>query len=100
MSTAGKVDISRSYGVRSLREEDPAKRPPMEVDTPMRMASCSKLLTSIMVLQCVEQGLVRLDDTLDELLPEVAGLKVLTGFDEAGNPMERDPTSPVLVKYD
>ncbi|GAP91026.2 hypothetical protein SAMD00023353_5400240 [Rosellinia necatrix] len=95
----GKVDISRSYGVRSLREEDPAKRPPMTADTPMRFASCSKFLTSIMVLQCVEQGLVGLDDTLEKLLPEVAGLKVLTGFDEAGNPIEREPKSPVLVKH-
>lgn len=96
---AGKVDFSRAYGVRSLREEDPAKRPPMTVDTPMRFASCSKLLTSIMVLQCVEKGLANIDDTLEKLLPEVAGLKVLTGFDEAGNPIEREPKSPVLLKY-
>ncbi|KAI0878768.1 Simvastatin synthase [Hypoxylon argillaceum] len=95
----GKVDFSRAYGVRSLREEDPAKRPPMTVDTPMRFASCSKLLTSIMVLQCVEKGLANIDDTLEKLLPEVAGLKVLTGFDEAGNPIEREPKSPVLLKH-
>ncbi|KAI0203134.1 Simvastatin synthase [Astrocystis sublimbata] len=93
----GKVDISRSYGVRSLREEDPAKRPPMTSDTPMRVASCSKLLTSIMVLQLVERGLASYDETLERLLPEVAGLKVLTGFDEAGNPIEREPKSPVLL---
>ncbi|KAI1126876.1 Simvastatin synthase [Nemania abortiva] len=95
----GKVDISRSYGVRSLREEDPAKRPPMAVDTPMRFASCSKFLTSIMVLQCVEQGLANIDEGLEKLLPEVAGLKVLTGFDEAGNPTLREPKSPVLLKH-
>ncbi|KAI8625785.1 Simvastatin synthase [Xylariaceae sp. FL1651] len=95
----GKVDISRAYGVRSLREEDPEKRPPMMADTPMRFASCSKFLTSIMVLQCVEQGLANLDEGLDKLLPEVAGLKVLTGFDDAGNPIEREPKSPVLLKH-
>jgi CubicO group peptidase (beta-lactamase class C family) len=71
----------------------------MTVDTPMRVASCSKLLTSIMVLQCVEQGLASLDEGLEKLLPEIAGLKVLTGFDEAGNPIEREPKSPVLLKY-
>ncbi|KAI0809301.1 Simvastatin synthase [Xylaria sp. FL0064] len=95
----GKVDISQSYGVRSLREEDPEKRPPMTTDTPMRVASCSKLLTSIMVLQCVERGLANIDESLERLLPEVAGLKVLTGFDEAGNPIEREPKSPVLLKH-
>jgi len=52
-----------------------------------------------MVLQCVEKGLVSLDETLERLLPEVAALKVLTGFDEAGNPIEREPKSPILVKY-
>jgi CubicO group peptidase (beta-lactamase class C family) len=71
----------------------------MTPDTPMRVASCTKLLTSIMVLQCVEKGLVSLDETLERLLPEVAALKVLTGFDEAGNPIEREPKSPILVKY-
>lgn len=95
----GKIDISQTYGYRSLREEDPAKRPPMTADTPMRVASCSKLLTSIMVLKCVEQGLVSVDETVERLLPEVAALKVLTGFDEAGNPIEREPKSPVLVKH-
>lgn len=99
VANVGKVDISRSYGVRSLREEDPAKRPPMTADTPMRVASCSKFLTSIMVLQCMEKGLVNLDESLERLLPEVAALKVLTGFDEAGNPIEREPKSPILLKY-
>lgn len=70
----------------------------MTADTPMRVASCSKLLTSIMVLKCVELGLVSVDETVERLLPEVAALKVLTGFDEAGNPIEREPKSPVLVK--
>ncbi|TGJ87268.1 hypothetical protein E0Z10_g1436 [Xylaria hypoxylon] len=93
----GKVDFSRSYGVRSLREEDPEKRPPMVADTPMRVASCSKFLTSIMVLKCVEMGLANLNGGLEKLLPEVAGLKVLTGFDDAGNPIEREPKSPVLL---
>ncbi|KAI1179615.1 Simvastatin synthase [Nemania sp. FL0916] len=95
----GKVDISQSYGVRSVREEDAAKRPAMAVDTPMRMASCSKFLTSIMVLQCVEQGLVDLEESVERFLPEVASLKVLTGFDDDGNPVEREPKSPVLLKH-
>ncbi|KAI1822383.1 transesterase [Xylaria intraflava] len=95
----GKVDISRSYGVRSLHEEDPEKRPPMSVDTPMRIASCTKLITSIMVLRCFEQGLVDPNESVERLLPEIAKSKVLTGFDEAGNPIEREPKSPILLKH-
>ncbi|KAI1337653.1 Simvastatin synthase [Xylariaceae sp. FL0016] len=97
--TSGRVNVSRSYGVRSLRDADPEKRPPMEIDTPMRIASASKLLSSIMVLQCVDQGLVGLDDTLHKLLPEVAKQKVLTGFDDDGKPIEREPKTPVLVRH-
>ncbi|KAI1182013.1 Simvastatin synthase [Nemania serpens] len=72
------------YGVRSLRVEDPEKRPPIATDTPMRVASCFKFLTPPYV---------------ERLLPEVAGLGALTGFDESGNSIEREPKSPVLLKY-
>ncbi|KAI1432152.1 transesterase [Xylaria sp. CBS 124048] len=95
----GKVNISRSYGVRTLSEKDPEKRAPMLAETPMRIASCSKLITSIMVLQCVELGLLNLDETADRLLPEIASLKVLERFDEAGNPIGREAKSPILLKH-
>ncbi|KAI5925505.1 transesterase [Camillea tinctor] len=95
----GKIDISRSYGVRSLRKEVPEKRPPMTVDTPMWVASLTKLVTSIIVLQCVEKGLVDLDESIERLLPEVAAFKVLTGFDSEGQPIEREPKSPILVRH-
>jgi len=70
----------------------------MELTTPMRIASASKFLSSIMVLQCVEAGKVSLDETLERLLPEVAAFKVITGFDDAGEPVERDPKSPATVR--
>ncbi|KAI1497422.1 Simvastatin synthase [Biscogniauxia marginata] len=81
------VNVSRCYGVRSVREEAPEKRPPMTVDTPMRFASMFKLVTSIMVLH------------IEELLPEGAAFKVLTGFDDVGKPVERDPKSPILLRH-
>ncbi|CAJ2511346.1 Uu.00g069710.m01.CDS01 [Anthostomella pinea] len=70
-----------SQSPRGSSGEAPEKRPPVTPDTPMRIASASKLLTAIMVLQCVERGLASLDEGLEKLLPEVANLKVLTGFD-------------------
>lgn len=71
----------------------------MRDDILMRFASATKLLTTIMALQCVERGEVSLDDTLETLLPEVAGLNVITGFDQdTGSPIERPPKTPVTLR--
>ena len=58
------------------------------MDTIMRIASCTKLMTSIAAMQCVERGLVTLDTDVAEILPELAAQGILTGFDEAtGEPI-------------
>ena len=52
------------------------------------IASCTKLMTSIAAMQCVERGLVTLDTDVAEILPELADQGILTGFDEAsGEPI-------------
>lgn len=40
--------------------------------------SCTKLLTTIAVLQCVENGLIGLDDTVDGILPELQQPEIIT----------------------
>ena len=50
----------------------------------MALASMTKLMTSIAAIQCVERGLWKLDDDVASILPELAALPVLDGFDEAG----------------
>ncbi len=58
------------------------------MDTILLIASCTKLMTSIAAMQCVERGLVTLDTDVAEILPELAAQGVLTGFDEAtGEPI-------------
>lgn len=47
----------------------------------------TKLVTSVAVLQVVEKGLVGLDDDLGKLVPELANLEVLKGFDTDGKPI-------------
>ncbi|KIW17991.1 hypothetical protein PV08_02277 [Exophiala spinifera] len=52
------------------------------------IASCSKLVTSIAALQCVEKGLVKLDDDVTSILPEIKDIDILRGFDESlGRPI-------------
>lgn len=70
----------------------------MQVDTPCRLASATKLLTTIMALQCVERGLVRLDETVDRLLPDLSAMKVLEGFDAAGEPKMRERKGKITLK--
>ncbi|KAK5051380.1 hypothetical protein LTR84_003032 [Exophiala bonariae] len=53
----------------------------MRMDTVMWIASCTKLLTSIAALQCVERGLLALDAPVSDILPELGSPSILTGLD-------------------
>lgn len=48
----------------------------------MKVASCTKLITSIAAMQCVERGLIGLDDSVFPHLPELAALEIVTSPDE------------------
>lgn len=48
-----------------------------ERDTIFRIASMSKPITAVAAMILVEEGRLRLDDSLDDLLPELASRKVL-----------------------
>ncbi|MER5640459.1 serine hydrolase domain-containing protein [Kitasatospora sp. NPDC002227] len=63
--------------------------PPMRRDTVFRIASMTKPVTAAATLMLVEECLLRLDDPVDELLPELAGRRVLRGLDS-----ELDDTVP------
>ena len=44
-------------------------------------------MTAVSALQCVEKGLLGLDDPIDTVLPEFRDPRILTGFDEAEKPI-------------
>lgn len=54
----------------------------MDLDATFIMASCTKLMTSIAGLQCMERGQVGLDDDLGEVISELKDCEILTGFKE------------------
>lgn len=58
--------------------------PPIGTDTIFRLGSTSKPIVAACVMSLVEDCTVRLDDPVDELLPELAGMRVL-----------RDPDGPL-----
>ena len=55
--------------------------PPMQRDTIFRIASMTKPVTAVATMICAEDGLFRLDDPVDDLLPELANRRVLTSLD-------------------
>ncbi|KAF2119785.1 beta-lactamase/transpeptidase-like protein [Lophiotrema nucula] len=73
-------DYRNAFGTVQL---DPASEP-VTTDSVMRLASCSKLVTSIAALQCVERGILDLNSPADveRLLPEWSDPQILTGFED------------------
>ena len=65
---------SQAYGYRDL-----ARSAPMQQDSIFRIYSMTKTVTTIAVLMLVEEGKLSLDDPVDEILPEFAGLQVFVG---------------------
>ena len=70
----------------------------MTMDTIVQLASMTKAITSVAVMQLVEQDKVGLDRAASDYLPELAKVQVLDGFDAAGKPMLRPPKTAVTVR--
>ncbi|KAK2787940.1 hypothetical protein FQN53_004381 [Emmonsiellopsis sp. PD_33] len=88
----GNIRYSKSFGSND--------KGPVTIDTPMWIASCSKLITTIAFLQSVEKGLVNLDDTVEKILPELAEPDVLQGYDEAtGAPLLRKAKNKITFRH-
>ena len=72
---------------------------PMTMDTVVWMASMTKPITSVAMLQLVEQGRIALDDDVGRFLPFVDSVQVLDGFDDAGSPLLRPPVRAVTLRH-
>jgi len=72
---------------------------PMGVDSVIWLASTTKAITTTAAMQCVEQGRLSLDAPARDVVPELAEVKVLDGFDDAGMPRLRPPRRPVTLRH-
>ena len=70
-------------------KRDSSSNTDMTMDTIVQIASMTKAITSVAVMQLVEQDKVGLDRAASEYLSELANVQVLDGFDAAGKPMLR-----------
>jgi CubicO group peptidase (beta-lactamase class C family) len=73
-----------TIGTPSFVDETPLRR-----DAIFRIASLTKPITAVATMSLVEEGLLRLEEPIDELVPELAGRRVLRAIDA-----ELDDTVP------
>jgi methyl acetate hydrolase len=73
---------------------------PLAQDALFRIASMTKPVTSVALMQLVEQGRVGLDDPASKYLPELAELKVFESFDPATGAYKVRPAArPATVRH-
>jgi len=69
------------------------------MDTLLFTASCTKLMTSIAAMQCVESGQASLDMDVGENLPELAKAEILIEFKDAGEPVMKKRQNTITLRY-
>jgi CubicO group peptidase (beta-lactamase class C family) len=71
----------------------------LTADALFRIASMTKPVTSLALMQLIEQGRLGLDDPAEKYLPELAGLKVFESFDaKTGEYRLRPASRPPTVR--
>jgi CubicO group peptidase (beta-lactamase class C family) len=92
IATADGVTYLAGAGMRDLEA-----RSRMTEDTIIAIASMTKPVTTVAVLQLMERGLVDLDAPVSRYLPELGELQLLQGFDAQTGAILRDaPSAPTV----
>ncbi|KAK5456835.1 hypothetical protein LTS15_004615 [Exophiala xenobiotica] len=94
--STGKRIYQQEIGTTSV---DPAKSRPLTQDSIFWVASCTKLIASIGVLQLVERGLISLDDEVTKTCPELVSPQILQSFDDTGRPELRRATGTIRIRH-
>jgi CubicO group peptidase (beta-lactamase class C family) len=89
----GKIVDWQACGYRNLEA-----RLPMERNTIFAIYSMTKLVTAVAVLQLIEEGRLGLDDPAENHIPQLKGVKVLTGG-TADAPTLADPKGPITIRH-
>ncbi|MGB2176943.1 MAG: serine hydrolase domain-containing protein [Hyphomonas sp.] len=89
----GQVINYDQYGIRRAADQAPVTE-----DTIFRIYSMSKPITGVALMTLYEDGAFSLDDPITKFVPELAGLKVFEGLDEAGEPILVNPDRPATMR--
>lgn len=88
----GKIVYHKSFGQRDMDAGDA-----MATDDLFRIASMTKPITSLAILQLVEQGKLAFDDPVERYIPEFANLQILESLNNADTSYTSRPASTTLT---
>jgi CubicO group peptidase (beta-lactamase class C family) len=93
------VDRDRVLYHEAFGKQNVAKNVTMAKDTMFRIASMTKAVTSVGVMQLVEQGKVGLDDEVSTYLPRLKSPEVFSKIDErAGTYQTKPARRPITIR--
>jgi methyl acetate hydrolase len=92
-ATSDGIIYEGTAGVR-----DVSSNTKMTVDTIVQIFSMTKAITSVAVMQLVDQGEIELDQPVSGYLPRLAGVEVFERFDADAEPILRASKSPVTIR--
>jgi CubicO group peptidase (beta-lactamase class C family) len=91
----GRVGHLEAVGYRDIE-----RAAPMETDTLFRIASMTKAVTSVAVMQLYEAGRLALTDPVSRYLPAFAEMEVLTAPEVRGSPYTLEPARrPITIRH-
>lgn len=94
ISRKGKLAYAESFGKSNVESQRD-----MTTNDLFKIASMSKVITSVAVLQMYEKGLFLLDDPISKFIPELENMEVLSGFNEADSSFTTVPsTKPITIR--
>ena len=64
----------------------------------LKVASAYKFITSVALLQCIDQGKLTLDEPISRILPEVAELNVLDEIKDTLEVVDHQPRKPITAR--
>ncbi|KAF2668169.1 beta-lactamase/transpeptidase-like protein [Microthyrium microscopicum] len=88
------ITYSKRYG-RNAIESDAS---PISNNGVFKVASCTKLITTIAALQCVERGLISLGESVYKILPEISDLPIIHTPDEGKTISFTKPTKEITLR--
>ncbi|KAI1183965.1 beta-lactamase/transpeptidase-like protein [Nemania serpens] len=94
---SGRIKYAKAFGKRSVRAG--ANQSPLQLDSVMWIASCTKVVTALAALQCCERGLLTLDGPIYDVLPEFRGLPIIKRFNDDGSPVLEPHTNTITLRH-
>jgi len=83
-----------AFGLRAIDQS-----PAMTLDTVFRIASMTKVITSVAAMQLVEQGKLKLEEPVPNIDAALGAPQVLDGFEDSGAPRLRPAKRPITLRH-